>query len=94
MSISSLDLESRLTEAGCKVIGSAGTLEGARALVEHADCDAALLDVNLAGHSVAELAIKAHAKEDSVRVRDGVWARSASERGPRQGHSQETDQPR
>ena len=51
-----MDLESTLVAAGCEVIGPAGTLEMARMLVADADCDAALVDVNLAGHPVDELA--------------------------------------
>ncbi len=51
-----MDLESMLTSAGCDVVGSAGTLDAARLLVAQARCDAALLDVNLAGQSVDELA--------------------------------------
>jgi CheY-like chemotaxis protein len=51
-----MEVESSLAEAGCDVVGSAGTMENARALVAAAQCDAALLDVNLAGHAVDELA--------------------------------------
>jgi PAS domain S-box-containing protein len=52
----SMELESTLTDAGLEVAGSAGTLEQAEALVSEADCDAALLDANLAGHPVDDLA--------------------------------------
>ena len=51
-----MDLEARLMDAGWTVVGMAGTLEQARKLVAGADCDAALLDVNLAGRPVDELA--------------------------------------
>jgi PAS domain S-box-containing protein len=51
-----MDLESILTGAGCDVIGIASTLAQAKTLVANADCDAALVDVNLSGHSVDELA--------------------------------------
>jgi PAS domain S-box-containing protein len=51
-----MDLECSLTAAGCDVIGSAGTLDAARLLISQGRCDAALLDVNLAGHPVDELA--------------------------------------
>jgi PAS domain S-box-containing protein len=51
-----MELESTLTAAGCAVIGMAGTLEKAKLLVAQARCDAALVDVNLAGHPVDELA--------------------------------------
>jgi CheY-like chemotaxis protein len=53
----SLDLETRLSTAGCEVIGPAATLELARRLVANAQFDAALVDANLAGHPVDELAI-------------------------------------
>jgi PAS domain S-box-containing protein len=51
-----MDLESSLTAAGCEVVATAGTLREARALCADAQCDAALVDVNLAGHPVDELA--------------------------------------
>jgi PAS domain S-box-containing protein len=51
-----MDVESTLTAAGCKVVGQAATLERAKLLIEEADCDAALVDVNLAGQPVDELA--------------------------------------
>ena len=51
-----MDLESILTGAGCDVVGIASTLAQAKALVASAECDAALVDVNLSGHSVEELA--------------------------------------
>jgi PAS domain S-box-containing protein len=53
----SMDMEASLTEAGCKVSGPAGTLSKARQLIAGVACDAALLDANLAGHSVDELAV-------------------------------------
>jgi PAS domain S-box-containing protein len=52
----SMDLESTLTAAGYQVVGTAGTVGDARVLSMTADCDAALLDANLAGHTVEELA--------------------------------------
>src|SRR5262249_16854521 len=51
-----MDVESSLTAAGCEVVGPAATLERAKLLIEESDCDAALLDVNLAGQPVDELA--------------------------------------
>jgi PAS domain S-box-containing protein len=53
----SMDLESSLTDVGCKVISTAGTLDEAKILIADAQCDAALLDANLAGHSVDVLAM-------------------------------------
>jgi two-component sensor histidine kinase len=52
-----MDVESTLAEAGCEIIGSAGTLDKARSLIAHAEYDAALVDINLAGHPVDELAV-------------------------------------
>jgi len=52
----SMDIESSLIAAGCEVIGRAGTLEKAKLLVHESDYDAALVDANLAGHPVDELA--------------------------------------
>ena len=51
-----MDVESTLATAGCKVVGPAATLERAKLLIEESDCDAVLLDVNLAGQPVDELA--------------------------------------
>jgi DNA-binding response OmpR family regulator len=51
-----MDLESTLTAAGAEIVGSAGTLDNAKLLIADAQCDAALLDSNLAGHPVDELA--------------------------------------
>ncbi len=51
-----MDMESILTAAGCEIIGSAGTLDAARRLLAGSECDAALLDVNLGGSPVDELA--------------------------------------
>jgi PAS domain S-box-containing protein len=51
-----MDLESSLTAAGCEIVGPAGTLDKARPLIAEAHCDAALIDVNLAGQPIDELA--------------------------------------
>jgi PAS domain S-box-containing protein len=51
-----MELESSLAAAGCEVIGPAGTLEQAKSLVAQREFDAALVDVNLAGHTVDEIA--------------------------------------
>jgi DNA-binding response OmpR family regulator len=51
-----MDLESSLTAAGCDVVGPAGTIEEAKSLVADGHYDAALVDVNLAGHPVDEIA--------------------------------------
>lgn len=54
----SMELESQLTARGCEIAGTAGTLEKAKALAERTECDVALLDLDLAGHSVVEVAAK------------------------------------
>jgi CheY-like chemotaxis protein len=51
-----MELEDSLLTAGCKVSGTAGNLIEAEALSANAECDAALLDVNLAGHPVDHIA--------------------------------------
>jgi len=51
-----MDLESSLAAAGCDIVGAAGTIERAKTLIANAECDAALIDANLAGHPVDELA--------------------------------------
>jgi PAS domain S-box-containing protein len=52
----SMEMESNLSAAGCEIVGPAATLDRAKALVEAADYDAALVDVNLKGQPVDELA--------------------------------------
>ena len=52
----SMDIESNLANAGCEIVGPAATLDRAKSLVESADYDAALVDVNLKGRPVDELA--------------------------------------
>jgi PAS domain S-box-containing protein len=51
-----MDLESCLAAAGCDIVGTAGTVREAKVLCAEAECDAALIDVNLAGQPVDELA--------------------------------------
>jgi DNA-binding response OmpR family regulator len=51
-----MDIEGILTDAGCNVIGPAGNVDQAKRLLKDQQCDAALLDANLAGQSVDELA--------------------------------------
>jgi DNA-binding NarL/FixJ family response regulator len=51
-----MDLESILTAAGCEIVGSAGTPDKTKLLIAQADCDAAVVDVNIGGHPVNELA--------------------------------------
>jgi PAS domain S-box-containing protein len=53
----SMEMESNLAAAGCEIVGPAATLDRAKALVEAADYDAALVDVNLKGEPVGELAM-------------------------------------
>jgi PAS domain S-box-containing protein len=52
----SMDLEVMLESEGCVVVGPAMNFETAKSLIGTEQFDAALLDVNLAGHSVDELA--------------------------------------
>jgi PAS domain S-box-containing protein len=52
----SMEIESNLANAGCEIVGPAAMLDRAKSLVETADYDAALVDVNLKGQPVDELA--------------------------------------
>jgi PAS domain S-box-containing protein len=52
----SMEMESNLADGGCEIVGPAATLDRAKTLVETADYDAALVDVNLKGQPVDELA--------------------------------------
>ncbi|MGO9545445.1 MAG: response regulator [Rhodomicrobium sp.] len=51
-----MQLETLLTEAGWTVIGPAGTLSSAVNLARSTACDAAVLDVNLKGERIDEVA--------------------------------------
>lgn len=51
-----MDLEETLTNSGCVIVGPANTIAQAKVLIGEAEFDAALLDVNLGGHKVDELA--------------------------------------
>jgi PAS domain S-box-containing protein len=54
----SMEIEACLEAAGCAVVGPVGRLARAKVLVAEAECDAALLDANLAGERVDELAMQ------------------------------------
>lgn len=49
-------IEDMLAELGCQVVGPASRLDEAMALVEEADLDCAVLDVNLGGQPIFPLA--------------------------------------
>jgi PAS domain S-box-containing protein len=51
-----MDIEASLADAGVDVVGTAGNLSSAKHLLEGVTCDAALLDTNLSGERVDELA--------------------------------------
>lgn len=51
-----MEVEAHLQAAGCEVVGPAGSIEAARRLIEETVIDAALLDANLFGQPVDELA--------------------------------------
>ncbi len=51
-----MQIETILRAAGWRVIGSAGTLSSAVSLARKSPCDAAVLDVNLRGERVDEVA--------------------------------------
>jgi PAS domain S-box-containing protein len=52
----SMDIESILSGAGCAVQGPAGNIEEAKRLIEEGEYDAALVDANLEGHPIDEIA--------------------------------------
>ena len=51
-----MDLEASLEDAGVDIAGSASNLASAKELLAQVECDAALLDTNLSGERVDELA--------------------------------------
>jgi len=52
-----MDIEQHLRSAGCRVIGPAGTLNAAHEIIGRGGFDAALLDANLNGERVDQLAL-------------------------------------
>lgn len=54
--IVAMDIEAALTDNGVEVVGPAGSIESAQALIDAGGFQAALLDVNLGGRKVDELA--------------------------------------
>jgi len=51
-----MDIEASLTDAGVEIAGTAGNLTSAKQLLAGVSCDAVLLDTNLSGEHVDELA--------------------------------------
>jgi PAS domain S-box-containing protein len=51
-----MDIESHLGAVGCRVVGPAGTIAKARALIERQPIDAAIVDANLGGLPVDDIA--------------------------------------
>jgi PAS domain S-box-containing protein len=51
-----MEIETTLSDAGCTIVGPVATVECAKTALGDNSCDAALLDANLAGHPVDELA--------------------------------------
>lgn len=52
-----MELETNLNALGCKTLRAAATLNAAKAAIGDSECDAALVDVNLAGRQADELAV-------------------------------------
>jgi CheY-like chemotaxis protein len=75
-----MDVVASLREAGCDVVGPAGTLDQAKQLIEDADFDVALVDANLAGHPVDELAVALTRR--ALRLRHRLWTTGAAARAP------------
>jgi len=55
-SLIAMDIATTLSDAGCTIVGPAATLEKAHELIAGEDYDVALLDANLSGERVDELA--------------------------------------
>jgi hypothetical protein len=51
-----MDIAASLSIVGCEIVGPAGSFEKAKLLIEEERLDAALVDVNLTGHSADGLA--------------------------------------
>lgn len=51
-----MDLEDLLRDLGCEIVASAASLDEALATAGEVGCDAAILDVNLAGRSIGPVA--------------------------------------
>lgn len=51
-----MEIESQLASTGCEIIGPAATIQTAKRFIADATFNAALIDANLAGHPVHELA--------------------------------------
>jgi PAS domain S-box-containing protein len=52
----SMDIAASLSIAGCEIVGPAGSFEKAKLLIDEERLDAALVDLNLTGHTADELA--------------------------------------
>ncbi len=52
----SMDIESILSAAGCAIHGPAGNIQEAKRLIDEGEYDAALVDANLEGHPIDEIA--------------------------------------
>ena len=53
-----MDVTEILTEAGCEIAGPADNLEKAMSIINTTEFDAAILDVNLQGERIDELALE------------------------------------
>ena len=53
-----MDVTETLTEAGCEIAGPADNLEKAMSIINTTEFDAAILDVNLQGQRIDELALE------------------------------------
>src|SRR5262249_58739427 len=79
----SMELEADLAAAGCEVIGPAATLAHAKTLVEEGKYDAALVDVNLKGQPVDELAALLKEKNHAVSFVTGYGPGALPQAFPR-----------
>jgi DNA-binding response OmpR family regulator len=74
-----LEISAQLTDAGYEVVGPANSVAEALALVSEAECDMALLDVNLGSESSAPVAAALKARNIPFVVLSGYRERSLNE---------------
>ena len=79
-----MQIEAVLRGAGWGVIGPAGTLAKAMSIAKTAPCDGAVLDVNLRGERVDDVATILSVTRYPLRVCIGLWAGKSAGRLSRQ----------
>ncbi len=86
-----MELESLLAEHGCDVVGPAPTVQRALALLDGEPPDAAILDLNLAGHTAVPVAAALNARGIPFLLATGYG--SAQSREPELEAAPRVDKP-